>query len=347
MVAHVPFPPWARDPEPRGRPWPTRSNQPHPPSAARQARAFYGFQIAIENIHSEMYSLLLDAYIKDSTEKTAMFHAIETVPCVKKKAEWALKWIGSSESFAERLLAFACIEGIFFSGSFCSIYWLKKRGLMPGLTFSNELISRDEGLHTDFACMLYRNHLTNKLPSARVSQIVVEAVAIEKEFICDALPVDLIGMNSKLMSQYIVSTAMNRALHRWACCWRSPAARARPLVPARFGWCLSLFGGRSPIAGVRGGPPAAGPRLREALQRRQPLRLYGAHLAPGQDQLLREAGGRLPEGRGHAGHHRPAHHLVHHRRGLLKQLSPLLRLPLLPHGPTQHAEHRPLLSLRY
>ncbi|KAL4433564.1 hypothetical protein ABPG75_000005 [Micractinium tetrahymenae] len=167
-----------------------------------EARAFYGFQIAIENIHSEMYSLLLETYIKDSKEKDRLFHAIQTVPVVKKKAEWALKWITSSERFAERLVAFACVEGIFFSGSFCSIVWLKKRGLMPGLTFSNELISRDEGLHTDFACLLY-SVLNSKLSQERIAEIVTKAVSIEKEFICDALPMDLIGMNGRLMSQYI------------------------------------------------------------------------------------------------------------------------------------------------
>lgn len=167
-----------------------------------EARAFYGFQIAIENIHSEMYSLLLETYIKDSNEKSRLFRAIETVPCVAKKAEWALKWIDSTESFAERILAFACVEGIFFSGSFCSIFWLKKRGLMPGLTFSNELISRDEGLHCDFACLLY-SLLRKKLSGDRVKEIVREAVDIEREFVCDALPVALVGMNGDLMSQYI------------------------------------------------------------------------------------------------------------------------------------------------
>ncbi|MED6123968.1 hypothetical protein PIB30_054553 [Stylosanthes scabra] len=167
-----------------------------------EARAFYGFQIAIENIHSEMYSLLLETYIKDSTEKNRLFHAIETVPCVKKKAEWALCWIDGSESFAERIVAFACVEGIFFSGSFCSIFWLKKRGLMPGLTFSNELISRDEGLHCDFACLLY-SLLKKKLPEERVKGIVKDAVVIEREFVCDALPCALVGMNGELMSQYI------------------------------------------------------------------------------------------------------------------------------------------------
>ena len=167
-----------------------------------EARAFYGFQIAIENIHSEMYSLLLDTYIKDSQQRTHLFHAIETIPCVKKKADWALRWIDSSASFAERLVAFACIEGIFFSGSFCAIYWLKKRGLMPGLTFSNELISRDEGLHRDFACLLY-SLLNNKLADSTIKKIVLEAVEIEKEFVCDSLPVDLVGMNKALMAEYI------------------------------------------------------------------------------------------------------------------------------------------------
>jgi ribonucleoside-diphosphate reductase subunit M2 len=169
-----------------------------------EARAFYGFQIAIENIHSEMYSLLLDTYIKDPVEKTHLFHAIDTIPVVSKKAEWALKWIESSESFAQRLVAFACVEGIFFSGSFCAIYWLKKRGLLPGLTFSNELISRDEGLHTDFACLLY-SMLPEKdtLDTDMLTSIVKDAVTLEQEFVCDALPVNLIGMNMKLMSQYI------------------------------------------------------------------------------------------------------------------------------------------------
>jgi ribonucleoside-diphosphate reductase beta chain len=167
-----------------------------------EARCFYGFQIAIENIHSEMYSLLIDTYIKDAKEKEKMFNAIETIPCVKKKAEWALRWIDKG-SFAERLVAFAAVEGIFFSGSFCSIFWLKKRGLMPGLTFSNELISRDEGLHCDFACLLYNSHVVNKLSKEDVKKIITDAVEIEKEFVTDALPVRLIGMNSDLMGQYI------------------------------------------------------------------------------------------------------------------------------------------------
>jgi ribonucleoside-diphosphate reductase beta chain len=166
-----------------------------------EARCFYGFQIMIENIHSETYSLLIDTYIKDPAEKHRLFHAIETVPCVKKKAEWALRWIGNG-SFAERLIAFAAVEGIFFSGSFCSIFWLKKRGLMPGLTFSNELISRDEGLHCDFACLLY-SMLKTKLSREQVTKVITDAVTIEQEFVTDALPVSLIGMNAKMMSQYI------------------------------------------------------------------------------------------------------------------------------------------------
>ncbi|MHA7877774.1 MAG: ribonucleoside-diphosphate reductase small subunit [Bacteroidota bacterium] len=167
-----------------------------------EAKFFYGFQIAIENIHSEVYSLLIDTYVKDTKQRAQLFNAIETLDCVKKKADWALRWIAKA-NFAERLIAFAAVEGIFFSGSFCSIFWLKKRGLMPGLSFSNELISRDEGLHCDFACLLYNNHLVNKLPVERVTQIITDAVAIEKEFVTDALPVRLIGMNADLMSQYI------------------------------------------------------------------------------------------------------------------------------------------------
>ncbi|NDA90460.1 MAG: ribonucleoside-diphosphate reductase, partial [Alphaproteobacteria bacterium] len=168
-----------------------------------EARAFYGFQIAIENIHSETYSLLIESYIKNSEEKTKLFHAIEHFPCIKKKADWAQKWMHDNRSsFATRLVAFACVEGIFFSGAFCSIYWLKKRGLMPGLTFSNELISRDEALHTEFAVLLY-NKLQKKMTKARIHEIIKEAVEIETEFICDALPCRLIGMNSALMTQYI------------------------------------------------------------------------------------------------------------------------------------------------
>jgi ribonucleoside-diphosphate reductase beta chain len=167
-----------------------------------EARCFYGFQVMIENIHSETYSLLIDTYIKDPEEKDKLFHAIDTIPCVGKKAEWALRWIKNG-SFVERLIAFAAVEGIFFSGSFCSIFWLKKRGLMPGLSFSNELISRDEGLHCDFACLLYTRYIENKLPEETVKQIITDAVSIEKEFVVDAIPVKLIGMNADLMCQYI------------------------------------------------------------------------------------------------------------------------------------------------
>lgn len=168
-----------------------------------EARAFYGFQIAMENIHSQMYSILIDTYIKDATEKDRLFNAIQTFPCIKKKADWALKWIGDKRStFQTRLVAFACVEGIFFSGAFCSIYWLKKRGLMPGLTFSNELISRDEALHTEFAVLLYTK-MVKKIQRHRIYEIVRDAVEIEKEFISEALPCRLIGMNAKLMCQYI------------------------------------------------------------------------------------------------------------------------------------------------
>lgn len=167
-----------------------------------EAKFFYGFQVMMENIHSETYSLLIDSLIKDKKDKDYLFKAIDNIACVKKKADWALRWI-SEGNFAERLVAFAAVEGIFFSGSFCSIFWLKKRGLMPGLAFSNELISRDEGMHCDFACLLYNKHLVNKLRPETVKQIIMDAVDIEKEFVCDALPVKLIGMNSDLMSQYI------------------------------------------------------------------------------------------------------------------------------------------------
>lgn len=167
-----------------------------------EAKFFYGFQVMMENIHSETYSLLIDTYIKNNAEKDHLFNAIDTLDCVKKKAEWALNWIDNG-NFAERLVAFAAVEGIFFSGSFCSIFWLKKRGLMPGLTFSNELISRDEGMHCDFACLLYTKHLRNQLPEATVTKIITDAVEIEKEFVTDALPVKLIGMNADMMSQYI------------------------------------------------------------------------------------------------------------------------------------------------
>ncbi|KAI3636003.1 hypothetical protein MIR68_005884 [Amoeboaphelidium protococcarum] len=168
-----------------------------------EARCFYGFQIMIENIHSEMYSLLIDSYVKDPAQRDYLFNATENIPCIRKKADWALRWISDDKStFGERLVAFAAVEGIFFSGAFASIFWLKKRGKMPGLTFSNELISRDEGLHTDFACLLF-SLLRNKPSSSTTQQIIVEAVEIEKEFMTEALPVNLIGMNSKLMKIYI------------------------------------------------------------------------------------------------------------------------------------------------
>ena len=168
-----------------------------------EARAFYGFQIAMENIHSHTYSLLIETYIKDKVEKNRLFNAIEHFPCIKKKSDWAQKWIHDNRSsFATRLVAFACVEGIFFSGAFCSIYWLKKRGLMPGLTFSNELISRDEALHCEFAVLLY-SKMVKKIDKSRIHEIIKEAVEIETEFICDALPCRLIGMNSELMTQYI------------------------------------------------------------------------------------------------------------------------------------------------
>lgn len=167
-----------------------------------EAKMFYGFQIMMENIHSETYSLLIDSYIKDKQDQLNLFNAIETIPAIKKKAEWAMRWIENG-TFTERLIAFAAVEGIFFSGSFCSIFWLKKRGLMPGLTFSNELISRDEGMHCDFACHLFNNHIENKLSETQIKEIIVSALAIEKEFILEALPVRLIGMNADLMSQYL------------------------------------------------------------------------------------------------------------------------------------------------
>lgn len=167
-----------------------------------EAKFFYGFQIMMENIHSETYSLLIDTYIKDPKDKDYLFNAIENMEPVKRKAEWALRWIDNG-SFQERLVAFAAVEGIFFSGSFCSIFWLKKRGLMPGLSFSNELISRDEGMHCDFACLLYNNHVNNKLTKDTLQKIIADAVEIEKDFVSNAIPVDLIGMNSNLMCQYI------------------------------------------------------------------------------------------------------------------------------------------------
>ena len=168
-----------------------------------EARCFYGFQIAIENVHSEVYSLLIDTYIREKEAKEHLLKAIETVPCVKKKADWAIQWMESEDAdFASRLMAFACVEGIFFSGAFCAIFWLKERGVMQGLTTSNEFISRDEGMHTDFACLLY-SHLKHKLSKTKAHKMIREAVRIEKEFITEALPVSLIGMNAKLMSHYI------------------------------------------------------------------------------------------------------------------------------------------------
>ncbi|MNK56646.1 Ribonucleoside-diphosphate reductase subunit beta [compost metagenome] len=167
-----------------------------------EAKFFYGFQIMMENIHSETYSLLIDTYVKDEAEKAELFNALEVFPAIGKKAEWALKWI-ESDSFAERLIAFAAVEGIFFSGAFCSIYWLKKRGLMPGLTFSNELISRDEGVHCDFAVHLHNHHLVNKVPKERIKEIIVDALDIERQFVTESLPVSLIGMNATLMTQYL------------------------------------------------------------------------------------------------------------------------------------------------
>ncbi len=167
-----------------------------------EAKFFYGFQIMMENIHSETYSLLIDTYVKDEVEKDKLFNAIDNFPAIKKKADWALKWI-ESDSFAERLIAFAAVEGIFFSGAFCSIFWLKKRGLMPGLTFSNELISRDEGVHCDFAVHLHNHHLKSKVSKERIREIIIDALNIEREFITESLPASLIGMNSKLMTQYL------------------------------------------------------------------------------------------------------------------------------------------------
>jgi len=168
-----------------------------------EARCFYGFQIAMENIHSEMYSLLIDTYIKETQEKDNLFNAIETMSSVKKKAVWALRWINKDRaSYAERVIAFAAVEGIFFSGSFASIFWLKKRGIMPGLTFSNELISRDEGLHTDFACLMFK-HLVNKPSEQRIKEIIIDAVQIEQEFLTESLPCDMIGMNCRMMKTYI------------------------------------------------------------------------------------------------------------------------------------------------
>jgi len=180
-----------------------------------EAKFFYGFQLMMENIHSEVYSLLIDTYIRNENEKDELFRAIEIFPAIKKKADWALKWV-ESDSFAERLIAFSAVEGIFFSGSFCSIFWMKKRGLLPGLTFSNELINRDEGLHADFAVYLHENHIENKVPKERITEILVDALNIEREFITESLPVSLIGMNSKLMTQYL-EFVTDRLLLEYGC----------------------------------------------------------------------------------------------------------------------------------
>ncbi len=180
-----------------------------------EAKFFYGFQIMMENIHSEVYSLLIDTYVKNEAEKDELFRAIDVFPAIKEKAEWALKWI-ESDSFAERLIAFAAVEGIFFSGSFCSIFWMKKRGLLPGLTFSNELISRDEGMHCDFAVHLHNNHIVNKVPKERITEILTNALDIERGFITESLPVSLIGMNSKLMTQYL-EFVTDRLLQEFGC----------------------------------------------------------------------------------------------------------------------------------
>ena len=180
-----------------------------------EAKFFYGFQLMMENIHSEVYSLLIDTYIKNEKEKTELFKAIEVFPAIKEKAEWALKWV-ESDNFAERIIAFSAVEGIFFSGSFCAIFWMKKRGLLPGLTFSNELINRDEGLHADFAVFLHQNHIQNKVPKERISQILVDALNIERSFITESLPVSLIGMNSKLMTQYL-EFVTDRLLVEYGC----------------------------------------------------------------------------------------------------------------------------------
>jgi len=216
-----------------------------------EARCFYGFQIMIENIHSEMYSLLIDTYVKDTSEKHKLFNAIETVPCVKKKAEWALRYIDNA-SFVHRLVAFAAVEGIFFSGSFCSIFWLKKRGLMPGLATSNEFISRDEGLHCDFACLLY-GMLKHKLSQEEVYTIITDAVRIEQEFVTDALPVNLIGMNAKMMCQYIEFVA-DRLL---ASIGYAPAYGASN--PFSFMGCLGPAGWGGPRLDLH--PAATGPAV--------------------------------------------------------------------------------------
>lgn len=244
-----------------------------------EARCFYGFQIAIENVHSEMYSMLIQTYINDQTERNFLFNAIQTMPCIKKKADWALQWIGSdTASFGERVIAFAAVEGIFFSGSFASIFWLKSRGVMPGLTFSNELISRDEGLHCDFACLMFK-HVVQKPSRERVQEIIVEAVRIEKEFLTVALPVSMLGMNCDLMCVYIefvadrllmelgnekVILGTNRQLHTHR-------------IVSNQNYCQLCAG----------------------FQREKPVLVYGSDFADRQDQLLREARGRVLQVRRH------------------------------------------------
>lgn len=237
---------------------------------AAEARCFYGFQIMMENVHSETYSLLIDTYIRDPAARTFLFDAIDTIPCIKKKADWALRWIADERSaFTERLVAFAAVEGIFFSGSFAAIFWLKKRGLMPGLTFSNELISRDEGMHTDFACLLF-HHLRRRAHPNQVLKIIIEAVDIEKEFLTGAPP-----------------PYMQPAYHSPPLFCRSPTSfsnrhERRPHVP---------------VHRVRRGPATRRARQREALPRDEPVRLHGHDLAYRQDELLREARVRVLHGR--------------------------------------------------
>ena len=258
-----------------------------------EARYFYGFQMAMENVHAETYGLLIDTFVSEPAERNRLQHALTEVPCVQRKADWALRWIGEKASFAERLVAFAAIEGIFFSGAFCAIFWLKKRGLMPGLTFSNELISRDEGLHCDFACLLF-SHLERPPPPERVLQIVTEAVEIERQFVTEALPVSLIGMNAAQMTQYVEFVA-DRLLRELGC----PAhyGTANP-----FDWMdlISMQAGtrcplpRAQIARPSRSSPPQSPELTET----DPARVVYYVLA-GQDQLLRAARRRVSKGGRH------------------------------------------------
>lgn len=286
-----------------------------------EARCFYGFQIAVENIHSETYSLLIDTYVRDPAEKARLLQAIETVPCVRNKANWALQWCDRRHaSFAERCIAFAAVEGIFFSGSFCAIFWLKKRGLMPGLCFSNELISRDEGLHCDFACLLYKK-LVNQLPAERVVEIVTNAVDIEKEFVRDALPVELIGM---VRFSGLVLVWLLLARLRSSVVSRShPGSLARLiffllLPPLRFTTSFPELNPHADLHRVRGGPSPRRARPEKVLRGKEPVRLYGDDLAHGQDQLLREARRRIRQERGGERRHlKPC--LRHGRRLLIAQ----------------------------